>query len=125
MIIYLSGPMSGLPDLNYPEFHRVAKELTERGFEVLSPADIVLPKELLELIGDDKDWLWNAYMREAIPMLMRCNTIALLKGWQESAGAGLEITIAAPLGMKVVDAYTLEPIGLDIQVKIDERKVQE
>lgn len=112
MIIYLSGPMSGLPDLNYPEFHRVAKELNERGFEVLSPADIVLPKELLDLIGDDKEELWNEYMKRAIPMLMQCNTIAMLKGWQKSRGARIELFLAKELDYVVIDAYTLDELRI-------------
>ena len=43
-IIYVSGPMSNLPHLNYPEFHRVTKILREsKEYIVLNPAEYTLP----------------------------------------------------------------------------------
>lgn len=110
-IIYLSGPMSGLPNLNFDEFHKIAAEIRTRGFEIINPAEIEQP-----------DKSWNPCMRRDIVELMRADTIALLKGWKNSAGARLEITIAEALGMKIVDAYTLEPIEVEIKVSIHEQE---
>lgn len=42
---YLAGPMTGLPDLNFPTFHARAAELRALGHEVVNPA---------ELAGDDE-----------------------------------------------------------------------
>lgn len=38
-IVILSGPMSGLPDYNYPMFNLAAKQLREAGYDVVNPAD--------------------------------------------------------------------------------------
>lgn len=38
--IYISGPMTGLPDFNFPAFHDAAARLRERGHEVANPAEI-------------------------------------------------------------------------------------
>ncbi len=37
---YLSGPMSGLPQYNFPMFHRVAAALRALGYVVISPAEL-------------------------------------------------------------------------------------
>lgn len=110
MMIYISGPMTGLPNLNFGEFERVAKQLYEKGYEVINPADLKQP-----------DKSWETCMRVDIAELVKADTIALLNGWQESKGARLEVTIAKALGMQIVDAYTLEPIDLEVSVDIKVR----
>ena len=44
MRIYISGPMTGKPDLNEPLFRSTEKRLRELGHEVFNPCD--LPKTL-------------------------------------------------------------------------------
>jgi len=36
---YLSAPMSGYPDLNYPEFHRITAILRSYGLTIINPAE--------------------------------------------------------------------------------------
>lgn len=67
VIIYLSGPMTGIPDLNFPEFRRVAAKLYERGYEVINPADFEQP-----------DKSWEACMRVDIVELMKADALALI-----------------------------------------------
>lgn len=114
MIVYLSGPMSGLPEFNFPEFRRVAADLCAKGYEVINPADI-----------DQPDKSWEACMRVDIKEMMKADALAMLKDWQKSAGAGLEVTIASALKMPILDAYTLEPIDLDVQVSVTEKEIPE
>lgn len=76
-IIYLAGPMTGLPEQNYPAFNAAADNLRARGHTVLNPAENPEPP--------CKSWL--GYMKMAIPMLIKCDTIVFLPGWAESAGA--------------------------------------
>lgn len=100
-VIYLAGPMSGLPDHNFPAFHEAAARLRSRGFQVINPA---------ELDGGDTGRSWDYYMRRDIRHLMDANAVAVLTGWEESKGASLEVYIARALGMPVFDAETLEAI---------------
>ncbi|MGD9678409.1 MAG: DUF4406 domain-containing protein [Vulcanibacillus sp.] len=99
MIIYLSGPMTGLPNFNFHEFNRMANCLRRIGLDVINPAEIV-----------SKDKSWEDFMRTDIKELMRADKVAVLTGWQNSMGSRLEVAIAAALNMEVIDAYTLKPI---------------
>lgn len=95
--IYLSGPMTGLPDLNFPAFHAEAARLRGLGWEVVNPA---------ELNADPSAGL-VACMRVDIAALMTCGAIALLPGYEDSKGASLELHIARRLGYSVVNAYDI------------------
>ena len=44
-------------------------------------------------------WEHDAYMRIAIPMLMECEAVAFLPGWQQSRGARQEFTRAHAFGL--------------------------
>lgn len=89
--IYIAGPMTGLPELNYPAFHARAAELRAQGHDVLNPAENPAPP-----CGT-----WAGYMRLAIAQLVTCDTIDLLPGWRESKGANVEAWLAGLLGLKV------------------------
>lgn len=86
-IIYLSGPMTGLPEFNYPAFHAEAARLRTKGFTVVNPAELC----------NGACVEWADYMRRDIAALIKCNSIHLMRGWQQSKGAWLEINIAHAL----------------------------
>lgn len=92
--LYISGPMSGLPDLNFPAFHEAARLLRAAGYTVTNPAE-------LDEQDAGKTLTWEQYMRRDIKALMDCDGVALLPGWTESRGANLETEIAGRLGMKL------------------------
>lgn len=91
--VYVAGPMSGLPDLNYPEFYRVARLLRTAGKDVRNPATIG------EWAPEGMPWEW--YLRMALKMVLDCNTIVLLEGYQNSRGAMIEKALAEQIGMEV------------------------
>ncbi len=99
---YLAGPMTGLPEHNYPAFHERAAAIRGMGLRVLSPAEIG-PYE-----RDPQTW--EGWMRRSLYLLLRCTAVACLPGWEDSRGATLEVHIARQLKMPVVCATTLEPI---------------
>ena len=90
--------MTGLPDFNYPAFNDAEDKLRELGWLVANPAHIRTHPGHLE-----GDAVWNYYIRQAIPMLLSANDIALLPGWQDSKGAKLELLIAQNLRMPTWD----------------------
>lgn len=91
--IYIAGPMTGIPDLNYPYFNRVAAVLRLLGHHVENPA------ENLEPISK----AWSDYMRMAVRQLATCDTVVLLPNWELSKGACLEYRLARDLGLEVFD----------------------
>lgn len=92
--IYISGPMTGIPEYNRPEFNRHATKLRNEGHSVFNPAECKIP--------DGKPETWENYMREDIRMLSECDTIALLPGWEKSRGASIELFIATTIGLSVI-----------------------
>lgn len=90
--IYIAGPMSGLPGLNFDAFHAEAKRLRALGFDVVNPAEI----------NADTTAQWADCMRADIRELMTCDAIQLLPGWENSRGATLERHIGQSLGMEIL-----------------------
>lgn len=82
--------MTGLPELNFPAFHRAAADLRAAGYDAVNPAEI----------NADPTAGWNECMRADIAQLVTCHAIALLPGWERSRGATIEARLAADLGMK-------------------------
>lgn len=87
MKIYLAGPMSGYPDLNFPAFMAAAEHLRTLGHEVVNPAEL----------NPDPSAKWHDCMKVDIRELLTCEAIATLPGFEKSKGASLEFHIAAEL----------------------------
>lgn len=87
MRIYIAGPMTGKPDFNRTAFSLAAVRLSAQGAIPLNPA--ILPDGLSEA----------DYMRIGLAMLQCAEGIYLLDGWQESAGACAEYSLAKKLGL--------------------------
>lgn len=105
-VIYLSGPMTGYPQLNFPAFNLAAARLRVHGLTVMNPA---------ELCPDGGTWA--ACMRADIRALCECDTIVMLPGWEKSNGAHLELQLAHRLEM---DIQFLGPLLARLQqVKVE------
>lgn len=94
MTVYLSGPMTGLPEHNHPAFEAAAERLRSQGVQVISPHEITPPR-----VGP---WTWEAHMRADLAALLTADVIVLLPGWETSRGAQLEKTVAEAIGLSVV-----------------------
>lgn len=90
--IYIAGPMTGLPDCNYPAFHAEAARLRAADFVVKNPAEN--PRSPC---GS-----WAGYMRMALRQISQCDAVSFLPGWNGSRGARLEHRIAIELGLCVI-----------------------
>lgn len=91
--VYLSGPMSGIVDHNYPMFNRVAANLRKhRGAVVYNPA---------ENFGGQLGLPRAEYMRQDISHVLACACIVVLPGWDSSTGARLEVNMAHELDLPV------------------------
>lgn len=96
-VVYIAGPMSGLPDFNYPAFIEAENTLREHGWtSVLNPVS-----SEKENTGEYQQQPWEWYLTRAVRMLTYANSVALLPGWENSKGAKLEKHIADSLGYDV------------------------
>jgi hypothetical protein len=89
--IYISGPMTGVKDHNFPAFNEAAEALRSNGFDAVNPVDI----------NPDVNTSWEECMRHDIKALCDCDGVALLPGWTNSKGATLEVGIAGRLGLSI------------------------
>lgn len=110
--VYIAGPMTGLPQFNYPAFNSAARRLRALGHTVLNPAEIDPPSADQLHSGQVKPWAY--YMRNGIRLLLDSDAVALLPGWESSTGACLEHDIATTLRMDVRDlaSWLPEPSAL-------------
>lgn len=92
--LYVAGPMTGLPEFNYPAFEQAAGDLILAGYEVLSPHTIDATEGT---VPGEQSWDW--YMRRALAMMLRCDGVALLPRWYDSRGAKIEYDLAYELKM--------------------------
>ena len=88
--IYIAGPMSGLPEFNYPAFHAAAAVLRAQGHHVENPAENLRPA-----CGT-----WQGYMRMSLRQIAACDCLYMLPGWQDSRGARVEARVAELRGMR-------------------------
>ncbi len=99
--IYISGPMSGIPQHNLPAFNAEAARLRALGYEVVNPVDI----------NPDPGAAWHDYLRKDLIEMLGCDTLALLPGWEMSDGANLELHVAHRVKMRIIAAEKIvEPL---------------
>ncbi|VEH23197.1 DUF4406 domain-containing protein [Bordetella hinzii] len=113
--IYISGPMTGLPKLNFPAFNAEAMRLRELGYDVINPAEI----------NPDPSAPWQDCLRADLRAMLDCDTLALLPGWAKSQGAHLEVHVAHRVGIDIVEAaaITAGPADDDEQLIARAREV--
>lgn len=103
--IYLAGPMTGLPDYNFPAFHRAAYLWREGGWEVVNPA---------EEFDGQTDLPYRAYVERDLVRLQTVDAIAMLEGWDgpNARGSVWEREIARSLlKIPIFDAAEPFPVA--------------
>jgi hypothetical protein len=93
--IYLSSKMTGLKDFGYKNFEDKEIELRNRGFK-----NIINPNIISRKFGNRKDHAF--YMKKAIDLLLKADTLYLFGNWKKSKGARLEYRIAKALKMNII-----------------------
>lgn len=98
--IYLSGPMRGYPESNYPLFMRVSSELRAAGHEVYNPAEF--PHD-----GTHETFpLRKAFSDYCKYICEEATSIVLLPGWEKSLGVSAELALAKNCGLSVTEYET-------------------
>jgi hypothetical protein len=106
---YLAGPMSGIPQFNFPLFERAAKQLRSAGYNIISPAEVDAKDEELHkrvlastdgiLQSSDIKESWGDFLSRDVKIIAdKVQGIILLPGWEKSRGARLEAHVALLCG---------------------------
>ena len=94
-VIYISGPMTGIPENNYPLFHATARKLRADGHRVYNPAEF--------WSGPPEDFpIRQAFAAYCNFICLEATEIYLLPGFENSRGAMAELALAGNCGLKVV-----------------------
>ncbi len=113
---YISGPMTGIADHNFPAFTEAAAERRDTGWFILSPTEFddgdttrkheyYMRRDVMELLDLEKHFAnnhTNVSQRLAIFML---------PGWENSKGACVEVHVASVLGFETLEALSGLPIA--------------
>lgn len=108
MRIYLAGPMTGIPDHNYPLFDHVTEQLRQQGHEVFNPADLtrMFYGSLDNFLSMDSEHQLKAIRillaKELTWIAVNAEAIYLLPGWENSYGARAEYALGAALKLELV-----------------------
>ena len=91
--VYISGAIAhyGMEERR-ATFEAAALRLKEQGFEPVNPFENGVPA----------DAHWMAHMKADIALLVGCDYIYMLNGWELSKGAKLEFDVASSCGIKVM-----------------------
>jgi hypothetical protein len=112
--VYIAGPMTGIDKWNFPAFDAAAEWLRGCGYTVVSPAEIDRKNGFTEdAVVADQRFLRGALARD-LTAVCECDGVAVLAGWQSSLGACIEIALAVRLGLRVLDADSLEDLTEDV-----------
>lgn len=90
-VIYISGPITGRERDASERFDGAEAELRERGYRCRNPWAEV-PRHLA----------YGEALRRAVGILLECDAVALLDGWDRSRGCAAEVHVAVSTGMKVL-----------------------
>jgi hypothetical protein len=83
---YLSGPMTNLPDMNWPTFICAEKYIDGEIFNPAKPHGSIIKKP-------KGTFTWYDFMTEDVSGLLKCKDVIVLPGWSKSTGAIIEVKI--------------------------------
>ena len=112
MKVYIIGPMREQVGWNFEEFDQAAERLRQAGYHPFSPAPACwamgyAPEPVQRSHTADRESLKHV-MLSGLAAVYASEAVALLPGWEGSAGSTVEIALAQFLGLKILDAITLQ-----------------
>lgn len=106
-MIYIAGPMRGMPKWNYDEFNKYAKAFRDAGWAVINPVEIG------NLFGspqylEDNPQVLELVMNIELTCVEKCDAIFLLDFWETSKGARKEVQVAFQNELLVFQKHHME-----------------
>lgn len=113
---YLGGPMSNIPQFNFPRFHEVADTLRASGFNIVSPAELDDPEVASQAMASETgdhgttEDSWEDFLSRDLIVCALPNCVGgiFIEGWWYSPGAIGESWVLDFLGKGLV-AYSDHP----------------
>lgn len=119
--IYLAGPMTGIPQFNFPVFFEAADALRNAGYEVVSPAEIDNPATKAAALASpdgapgsgaaNGETMGDFLSRDVKIVIDDVDAVVVLPNWHKSKGAKIEAFTAIQFGKPVLDADVLIKTG--------------
>lgn len=108
-LTYVCGPMSSRPNLNEDEFRAAASVLSRHPNQL----DVIVPHDVRPdehdgpcPVGHPAETSGKhgvaCYLRADLRALLSCDEVFVLRGWEASVGARLEVQVAAACGLTLV-----------------------
>lgn len=99
-IVYISGPITHIPNYNKDAFIEAETYLHSKGYFTINPLRMNnVINDMNEIILKDEKPR-EYYLKRDIIKLLDCNYIYFLENWEKSKGAKLEKYIADELGIE-------------------------
>lgn len=104
-IVYVAGPMTGIPEHNVPAFDAARDALQAEGFATITPPDVT--RQLGRFIPgiDPSGAITEEAYRELVKLdiaeMLRAGVVAFLPGWRKSRGARIEYVLAVHMGLDI------------------------
>ncbi len=103
--IYIAGPMSGIPEFNFPAFNEAAARLEAVGYTVFNPAQKDEEEGLDEeafatgdhLLVQERGFDFRAAYLWDVSKVIEADAIYMLRGWESSPGAVGEHAVAVAM----------------------------
>jgi hypothetical protein len=99
---YIAGPMSGYPGFNFMAFYSAEDEVEKLGYFPINPARIDNATGFDEKVNDLSDIDMKEVALRDIVLLMECEAVYLLDGWEDSRGALAEYFLAKWIGLEII-----------------------
>ncbi len=96
--IYISGPMTGIPDLNKANFDQAEDIIADLKHISINPHKLVTKEQ--QLTGD-----WELFMKIDLTEMFKAGCLLMLPNWQISSGASWEFLNAKMLKIPVLNMH--------------------
>jgi hypothetical protein len=92
--------MKNMPNKNIDTFYHAEKLLKKKGYIPINPFEC--GKSLDNVVFGSEKEKYEEYLRFDIRALTFCDSIYMLKGWQDSNGANIELIVARAIGLEAL-----------------------
>ncbi len=103
---YLAGPMTGVPQDNFPLFAKATEELRANGCDIITPIELDGEAAVAAVLAnpgltfnDAAGTTWGYVLGRDVEIIAeQCTGVVFLDGWENSRGARLEAFVAILCG---------------------------